>query len=293
MSTAAAGAQTLRGALLICSAMTLFTLNDVMLKFAGAGMPIGQLMVLRGIVGGLMLLGIGWWSREPWHWRGILHPFVLIRAFCDAAASLLFVHALMVMPIATVTALIQSVPVLATLAGVLVFRDLLPVRQWVALAICMIGVLAITNIAAVSADASLLSAGGAAAMMVLRDLVTRGTAHTIPSTWIALVSTLALPLISIPDLLGSGWVAIGGGDWLLIAGTGICVCIGNLLLISAMRLASLGTIAPFRYSAVVISIAFGYLFWREVPAANEVLGSALIVLGGLISGNLLRPAKRA
>lgn len=273
-----------RGAALVCAAMLLFTLNDAMLKLAGGTLPAEQVMVLRGLTAGLALYGVIRLTRLPLRARQALAPMPLVRAVCDALASILFVYALLDLPIATVTAFIQAVPILSSVAGALLFKEVIGGRQWLALALCMCGVTAITGIDIGGNVVSFAIMLGAVGLMVVRDLATRSTAATVPSLTVALTSTLAVPLLSMPLATPAAWAVPDLSESLLITGTALCVGAATLMLISAMRVATLARIAPFRYAAMVFSVLVGMLVWGEYPDAYALFGVCLILIGGVLGG---------
>ncbi len=53
------------------------------------------------------------------------------------------------------------------------------------------------------------------------------------------------------------------------------------MMIESYRQAEASIVAPFRYSALVWAILFGYLMWRDVPDAWLITGSALVIGSGL------------
>ena len=58
----------LRGALWMIGSMAAFTLNDALMKNAGADLPLAQAVFLRG-VGGTILLAILAWRLKGLHFR--------------------------------------------------------------------------------------------------------------------------------------------------------------------------------------------------------------------------------
>lgn len=271
-----------KGAVLICTAMLLFTLNDAMLKLTGGSLPAGEVMVLRGITAGAILLVAIHLTGGSGRLRLALAPMPLIRAFCDAAASIFFVFALLDLPIATVTAFIQAVPILSSVAGAKVFGETTRRRHWISLALCMAGVLAITGVELVGNAASYASMLGAVGLMVLRDLATRSTKANIPSLSVAFTSTIAASLLSLPLMEPGSWVLPNTHAISLVIGTAVCVASGTLMLIMAMRVTSLARIAPFRYSAMVFSVLAGIWIWQEIPGVLAQIGVGLILLGGAL-----------
>jgi drug/metabolite transporter (DMT)-like permease len=60
--------------------------------------------------------------------------------------------------------------------------------------------------------------------------------------------------------------------------------VGYMLLSRAYQIAPASLIAPFDYTYLPFATAMAYLVWAEVPAANTLIGMALIVGGGIYLG---------
>jgi len=60
--------------------------------------------------------------------------------------------------------------------------------------------------------------------------------------------------------------------------------VGYMLLSRAYQIAPATLIAPFDYTYLPFATAMAYLIWAEVPAANTLIGMALIVGGGVYLG---------
>ncbi|RWD73639.1 DMT family transporter [Mesorhizobium sp.] len=277
-----AGAQT-RGIVAVCLAMALFAANDATLKTLAERLDPGQVMLLRGCVGGAILLGFGLLmgiGRQLWM---ALRPAVLLRASCDAMASVMFVLALVGMPVATITALIQLVPILTSLAGVLMFGDVMTRRQSLALAIGLVGVAMITRPSAEGVGTHLLFGIAAIVLLTTRDVITRGSAQRVPPLVVATCATLAIPVISIPRLSGETWHAVDLETAVLIGVLGALVAAGNLLMIVAVRSAPLPAIAPYRYSAIPFALIAGAVLLGEFPDALMLAGTVAIALSGVLA----------
>lgn len=271
-----------RGATLMVAAMLLFTVNDTFLKLAGEDVPVEQVMVLRGILATLFLAALIHWEGEGVDLRRVVDGVVALRCLCDGLASVLFVIALMSLPIATLTGLIQTVPVLSALAGAWVFREPFSRRLWLSLSLCLGGVFAMAASSVELGGSDFLLPVGAVVLMVLRDLATRRTRSFVPSLTVALLSTLAVPLIALLLLGANGWTMPRAREAVLIGGSALCVGLGTLSMVAAIRAATLAEIAPFRYTALVFAVVAGMLVWSETPPILGLCGAILIVVGALV-----------
>jgi drug/metabolite transporter (DMT)-like permease len=67
----------------------------------------------------------------------------------------------------------------------------------------------------------------------------------------------------------------------LLAASAVLVSFGIVFVVIAFRGVAVSVVSPFRYSAVVWAMLFGFLIWGEKPNDLAVLGMVLIVISGL------------
>lgn len=281
--------QTVKGALLVCAAMTMFVQNDVATKLLTERFPALQVMTVRGVIGGMVLFLFLRMTGAAIPWRHALKAPVLARSACDAAASLAFVFALVGLPLATITALIQIVPVLSAVAAALLFRETLTRRLLLSMALGLSGVMLFAQPSDGALDRHLLLAGLCTLLLCLRDLITRRTEDEIPSSLVALLTTVAVPVVAAPFLIVSGINPMTVSDVGVLLVAAVFVSFGNWFLVLAMRMTTLGAIAPFRYFAIPISMIAGIVVWSEMPTLAMISGAALIAIGGAVALSAARP----
>ena len=85
------------------------------------------------------------------------------------------------------------------------------------------------------------------------------------------------------------WEPMDSEGWFLMALIGAFALIGHFALIKAYRLAPAPAIAPFSYSILLWSAAFGYLLFDQLPDIWTMIGAAVIVIGGFIILRAPRP----
>jgi drug/metabolite transporter (DMT)-like permease len=86
----------------------------------------------------------------------------------------------------------------------------------------------------------------------------------------------------------SGLPPLTTREALLIVTASLTISAGYHLLVLAVRVAPLSTVAPFRYSAVVWSIPMGAAVFGNFPDTLSLLGAAVVVASGLY---IVRPAR--
>lgn len=280
--------QGIKGAVLVTVAMALFVQNDVATKLLTERFATPQVMILRGIVGCIVLLVALRMTGARYSWRQALHPSLLARSTCDAGASLAFVFALPHIPLATITAVTMLSPVVSAAAGAVLFRETINARLVFSMALGFAGVLIFARPEAGGVDRPLMLAVLATLLLSLRDLITRKTEADVPSGLVALVTTLAVPVLLMPAVVHDGFEPMPPLDVMLLVYAGVFAAVGNWLLVAAVRLATLAEIAPFRYAAIPISMLASLVVWGENPNGGMIAGSLLIAAGGILALSRLR-----
>jgi drug/metabolite transporter (DMT)-like permease len=70
-------------------------------------------------------------------------------------------------------------------------------------------------------------------------------------------------------------------DWLALGYIGVAIYFVLELYTRAYGMAPTAAIAPVNYFSVVLAGLWGWLFWDQVPDRWSLLGSALVIGGGL------------
>lgn len=272
----------LRGALYMAVAMVGFAFNDAITKHASASMSMAQVMLVRGVFASTLIAFLAWRRGALAAPHLVLHPLVVLRALAEAGGTVTFLLALVHLPLANVSAVMQALPLAVTMGAALVFGESVGWRRWLAILIGFVGVLIIVRPGFEGFSVYSLLALTSVACCAVRDLVTRKIPVDIPTM---LVSTSAAVVIT---LLGAillapmgGWTPMSMADlgWLVLA-AGLLL-IGYQSVILSMRAGDISFIAPYRYTALLWSMLLGLLVFGDVPDAIMLAGSAIVVASGL------------
>jgi drug/metabolite transporter (DMT)-like permease len=188
--------ENLRGILLMCASMAAFTINDTFMKSVTQTLPLYQTIGLRGVIAviGLTVLAL---ATRAFTFRPNRRDagFILLRSLADVAATITFLTALLHMPIANLSAILQALPLLITLGAALVFGDRIGWRRMTAILVGLIGVLIIIRPGTEGFDRWSLLGLASVACVVVRDLSVRPLQGQIPSTLVALGAAVAVTLM--------------------------------------------------------------------------------------------------
>lgn len=276
--------ENLRGILLMCASMAAFTINDTFMKSVTQTLPLFQTIGLRGaiaVVGLLLLcLATGAFRFRPNRRDGWL---ILLRSLADVAATILFLEALLRMPLANLSAILQALPLLITLAAALVYGDKIGWRRMTAILVGLVGVLIIIRPGTEGFDRWSLLGLASVACVVVRDLSVRPLQGQVPSVLVALGAAVAVTLMGWTGVLFQGWDTPTGGELARVLGAGLFLIVGYLTSVAAMRHGDIGLVAPFRYTSLLWAIALGLLVFGDLPDIWTLLGAAIVVAAGLFT----------
>lgn len=275
----------LRGALYMIAAMAGFTLNDAGMKLVTGSMPLFEAIALRGGISFAFLLGLA--LLQGALRRGAVPPgegrILGLRTLAEVGATVLFLAALMQMPLASLSAVMQVLPLAVTLAAALFFREPIGWRRLTAIAIGFLGVLLIIRPGTAGFDAWSLLGLGSVACVVVRDLATRRFSHGVPSVLIALAASASVMVMGLIGGFAGGWHMPDAGEALLITSSATALIAGYVFSVMAMRVGDIGFVSPFRYTALIWAIALGWSVFGSLPDGPTLAGAGLVIATGLFT----------
>ena len=183
-----------RGIAAMVVAMALFITTDTLSKLARADMPPGQVMTLRGVFALVFALGLaaamGELPRLPLAFR----PPVLRRAMAELAVAMTFLTVLGHLPLADLTAIGQSAPLMIAVYLAVSGTEVMGWRRWASVAVGFAGVLLVLKPGAQSFNAYTALAVVCAMLVAARDLLTRSVPREVPSVLILAATTISVLL---------------------------------------------------------------------------------------------------
>ena len=275
----------LRAPLLMVCAMAGFAVEDAIIKYLSALMPVGQVVLVIGLGGGAIFCTL---ARA----RGLsilsgqaVRGAVVVRNLAEMVSAALVVLAIALIPLAVVTAILQAMPLVVTLGAALFLREPVGWRRWSAIMVGFLGVLMILRPGSADFDPAALLAVAAVVALTVRDLATRrvpAQVHSLQLTaWgFLMVAPAGLLLLLITWDLP---IAPSTGEWLWLGAAIMAGTWAYAALVGATRMGDIAVTTPFRYSRLVFAMAIGMAFFGERPDAMTLAGSALVVGAGLFT----------
>jgi len=287
------------GIILIIAGMSLFSIQDLLIKVLAEHGSLLQIYVLRGVIGGLVILGYLYITGRPIRF-GTAYPLLtVIRSTFFFVGFMSFYISLSLMPIAEATALFFISPLFITILSWFLLNYQVGLYRLSAIIIGFIGTGLIVKPSSTNFEWAYMlpiitALTYAISMMIAKhtrdqDTVFQQTIHMyLGSIFYGLL------ILVVINWLGLSFEGVRGleyvfrpwsfSDLMILASiTTISVVgtIGMIFLISAYRIAQPPVVAPFEYTLLVVSIIVGYAAFGEVPDAYSITGMIMIVFCGL------------
>ena len=273
-----------RGAILMVGAMAVFTLNDALMKMVLVELPFGQAVFLRSLGGlvGLMLVarwlgGIRLDVPRDDRWR------LVVRALGEVVTVAFYLQALRFMPLPNATAIMQVLPLALTLAGALFLGEGIGWRRMLAIVAGFGGVLLIVRPGSEGFGWPALLVCAAVVAVVVRELATRQLSPAVGAMTAAASMAAAVTVFSGLVSLGSDWQPVSMVTGLQLAGAVVCIALGYMFSVGAMREGDLAVVSAFRYTSLLWSLLFGWMVFGFWPDGLSLLGAAVIAGAGLFT----------
>ena len=272
----------IRAILLMITAMFFFTLSDLFVKLVSQTLPSQMVVTIMGAGTGLVFYSILRGGAQPAFQRSFAHWSVMVRAIGEIIAAFGIMVSLSVVPLATVTAIMQSQPLLLTLAAAVFLRETIGLRRLMAVLAGLVGVLFILRPG--MGDFSLYSWVAVIGVlgMTMRDLGSRLVPSHIPTMAIVLYGAIGTAIMGAAMMIySSAFVMPVGVVWfylvaMVLSGTG-----GIYFITQAMRLGEVSVVSPFRYVKIVFGMGAGILVFGETIDAFTALGALIVTAAGI------------
>ncbi len=272
-----------RAVLLICAATLCFASLDTAIKYLSSRYPVPLLVWARWAIQALAI--VAWLApRRGLSFVRTSHPGRnLVRGAVLIGSSICFVYALRDLPLADVTALNYSTPMMVVVLAVFVLGErLTPAR----IAFVLAGVIGMLLIVRPGTDvfrgASLLALASAAFYATYQIMTRRmadedsGVLLFYPAFVGAVAMSFALPF-SFEALVAMPWTHVA----MLVVG-GMVGTLGHLLFILAFQRGAASALTPFTYAHLVWATLIGWIAFGTFPDGYALAGMSIIAGAGLL-----------
>lgn len=272
----------IKGAILMSFAMAGYAINDALVKSTLDAYNTGQVMFVRGIISSVLIFLLAWRLKALRPLGTLANKPLTMRVLAEICATVVYILALAVVPLAIASAVLQFMPLAVTLGAAVFFGEPVGWRRWSAIVAGFIGVMIIIRPGVDGIDVSSLLMLASVVFAAARDLFTRRVPSHIPSIYVTLATTVSITiagaLLIVP--LG-GWQPMTLRAVSHLALASVFLLVGYQSIISTMRIGEISFIAPFRYTGLLWAVLLGFVFFGNLPDIYMLLGAAIVVLSGI------------
>lgn len=271
-----------RAIVLMIGAMASFSTVDAFFKLATRTQSAGQILAITSLGSLAIFVTILWRNGERLFHANARHRLVQIRAVSETAGTYGIVMALAVVPLAEVTVIAQSQPLVVTLMAAAFLGEKVGPRRWMAVALGLLGVIIIMRPGLGTFDPNHLWVLLYVVGLSFRDVASRALPSNLSTPFVVSWSLIWLTFFGLFLMpFQGGWHPIDGLTGFYLVGITVMVSVALALITMSFRAGEIGAVAPFRYSRIVFGLALAWLVFGETLDLISWLGLALIVSSGL------------
>jgi drug/metabolite transporter (DMT)-like permease len=289
-----------KGIILVVVSMTIFAVQDILIKFLSVDISMFQILFCRAIIGVLLISIYLKLSHKPLKF-GTAYPFLsTCRGLLFFFGYSAFYFAQSKVPIANATVLFLVSPFFITILSIIVFGSMVGVSRWITMVIGFSGVIVIAQPEAGEFNLYYVLPVLTAFTYAISMMIAKFTAEKddvfqqVIYMYLITATVSGLMGLGIGDgrfnttefagyeFLTQGWHFDQISIVVSVFAIGIVGTIAFLLLINAYRIADPATVSPFEYTGLIAAMFGGFIFWGDIPSMNEALGMILIVGSGML-----------
>ena len=283
----------------IIAGMTVFSVQDTLVRILSSEVSILQIMFLRSVVGLSILFLYLKVRKIPIIFSSQYPVLTVIRAILFMFAFLFYYVGLAYLPYAVTTALFFTTPFFITILSKIFLKENIGFIRLLTIIFGFIGVVIIANPTVDSFNIfmifPILCAFGYSASMIIIKMTSEKDSVYSQTFHVYLATLLFAPLVTylgstfdssigynkVLNFVFRSWELNLHTQYFLIFVIGVCVVAGFLLIFNAYRVGKPFVIAPFEYTILLWSIFYGWLIWDESVTARSWIGMAMIVAAGI------------
>ncbi|QEW19309.1 carboxylate/amino acid/amine transporter [Marinibacterium anthonyi] len=265
-------------------------MGDAIAKLLGTRVGIGELLLVRFVVQGVILVPLVLATGRAWRMSGRILRLAWLRTVLHMVGIGMMFMALRFMPLADAVAIAFVMPFIMLLLGRWFLGEDVGPRRLSACAVGFAGTLLVIQPSFAEVGVHALLPLGVAVTFSLFMLVTRKIARDTDPIGLQAVNGAMGTAIMAPLLLAGNWTglvvpsefaALPPGTGLLLLGIGVLGTGAHLLMTWSLRFAPASTLAPMQYLEIPMATLVGFLVFRDLPNGLATIGIAITMGAGL------------
>jgi drug/metabolite transporter (DMT)-like permease len=281
----------LLGIVLMCVALFMFAVNDVMGKWLVATYPAAQVLWIRSAAALMVLVPLmvrEGRERLLFPARPGLHAARVAFGMLD---TYLFYVAVSYLPLVDVMTYYLAAPIFVAALATAVLGERLTPARWAVILVGFIGVLVVLrpSAATLTGPAMIALAGslGFSGLIVTTRML-KDASQTQLVVW-QMVGPLLLGLLLLP----LGFVTPTAVDLSLLMLLGVVAMAAHVLVARSLIVAPASVVSPWQYSLLLWAVVFGWFVFGDWPDRWTFAGSVIIIGAGLALARLDAGERRA
>ena len=273
----------LRGSLYMTASMAGFAAEDSFLKAASQSIPVGEAILIMGLIGIAVFAALAMRAGDPPIPRAMFTGTMALRSGFEITGRLFYALAIALTPISVASAILQATPLVVVLGAAVIFGETVGLKRWLLILLGFIGVLIILRPGPSGFSALSLLALVAMLGFAGRDLATRAAPPALSNAQLGVTGFIMLTLSGVIITVVTGKAVLPTPPTLgLIAGAAAFGIAAYAALTTAMRSGEIAVVTPFRYTRLLFAMVLGVTVFGEHPDTATLTGAAIIVACGVI-----------
>jgi drug/metabolite transporter (DMT)-like permease len=289
-----------KGIILIMIAMSLFAMQDSLIKFIFEKSALYEIFFGRYLVAAILLFCYIKFRGQKVTLKTHYPVLTIVRVILHFFAFSFFFISLTYMQLATANALFFSCPFFVSIFAKFFLKEFIGIRRWSAIAFGFMGVLIVLNPNFSEFEfrnlLPVLSALLYAASMTITKYTSDKDDVNTQLYYFYLIALIFCGVIYI--FMGSGqfnsvnfdpttqfifreWFSNFDYTWKFILFFGIAASIAFVCIFSAYIVASPSVVSLFEYSLIIMSMIPGYFLFNEIPSLRTLIGVICIISAGV------------
>lgn len=271
------------GIALLIGATVFLATSDSLAKYLSKSLPAIEISWIRFAVFVLILLPVAMSSGVS-SLRSQRPGLQVMRGLALVSSSLLFITGLRYLPIAAASATSFVAPLFVTGLSIIVLRETVGGRRWVATLVGLMGVMIVVRPGTAAFDPASILPIASAFLWALTLVMTRMIASA-DRTVTTMMFSAVVGFCALSALVPLVWVTPSWSDLALGVGVGVASTTGQWMVVLAFRHADASVLAPFSYVQLVWVTIAGLVVFAELPDLWTFVGAACIIASGLYTAH--------
>ncbi|MEO0496099.1 MAG: DMT family transporter [Pseudomonadota bacterium] len=277
-----------KGTVLVLAATVLFSIMVLVIKLLGDRFSVPQIIFVRQLFMAVIMLPV---IADHFvdTFRSNAPKLQALRVMLALASITIGFTAVIELPLAESTTIGAAPPLVITLFATWFLSEYVGVRRWAAVAVGFVGVVIVMRPGTDAFSIYSLFAFFAAATIGGVGILNRKLAQLDGAQ-----RTVTFLIVGVAIALGpfaiANWVWPTWSEWLLFAALAAITWSAQMLNVTGFKYGEASFLAGLDYIRLIFAVAFGWLFFGDVPDATFYLGAVIIV--GAAIYTIYREAKR-